>query len=59
MEGIRRIDRGEGNRMPHISKIFLPEDILFATEEMIERLDKNNFDDLKPLQKKAKNIIKT
>ena len=34
-----------------------PEDILFATEEMIERLDKNNFDDLKPLQKKAKNII--
>ncbi len=34
-----------------------PEDILFATEEMIERLDKNDFNNLKPLQKKAKTII--
>ena len=34
-----------------------PEDILFATEEMIERLNNNNFDKLKKLQQVIKNKL--
>ena len=34
-----------------------PEDILFATEEMIERLNCNNFDKLKTLQLKIRDKL--
>lgn len=36
-----------------------PEDIFYATEEMIDRLNNNNFDDLKKLQKNLQSRLNT